>query len=132
MNWFAIILGILFFIVWTLLIGFIAERSGAEKERIRQSDTSDEPIPYTFSMEFDAEAFTHEFHAALDRLDLLGQQVQHIDEQQKAPPADVSMGAQRRLEMIEPLESRVTMLEETVSGFRDRFTRVERKAGMRV
>jgi hypothetical protein len=42
------------------------------------------------------------------------------------------MGAERRLEMIEPLAERVGMLEETISGFRDRFTRVERKAGMRV
>lgn len=131
MTWLFYVVAILFFVTWTLLIGFVAQQVGAEKERKRLTDES-ASVQYLTVTGEDNEDLRAVCVEVKERLADLDAQVQHIDENQKSAPANVSPGEQRRLEEIEPLMTRVDRLEETVSGFRDRFTRVERKAGMRV
>lgn len=93
----------------------------------------------TFIQHLDTSQFEQKLEEAQQRIALLDQQVQAFNEKQQNAPVDISMGAQRRLEMIEPLSARVVAVEAAVAdlllrdqSYQDRFKRVERKSGMSV
>lgn len=133
MSWWFWVLLFIVFVLWTFLM-LIAGASYQKQQEVPDS------APATVNMNFDATEFNQQIDAMRERVSALDQQVQHVDQLQKADNrGETSAGALRRLESIEGILQRLNKLEgETAqlllkdAAYQDRFTRVERRAGMSV
>lgn len=138
MNWIGFVLGFLFFITWTMLVGFACYRTGEENAEKQIVNRSKDIVLNTYAPTLDANEVAESLESLETKFAVLDSQVQHLHER-KQMTGGLSMGAERRLELMEPLMERVSKVEAVTADlllrdetYRDRFTRVERKAGMSV
>ena len=118
-------------ILWSILT-FLAGNSFQKFQNQQQQ----EALPkqeFSAVIHGEPEVTKAEFESLAQKVTLVDAQLQSLDEDLHNQPApDISMGAERRLNEIEPLLSRVKELEMRDQTYQDRFRRVERKAGMSV
>jgi pilus assembly protein TadC len=115
--------------ILSIILAFIAGRYSM-REEIKEAEKND---PTNFYQTIQTPGVTPgDLEELAERVVAVDRQVQALREEKQNAPSNISMGADRRLEMIEPLVARVKELEERDRAYQDRFKRVERKAGMSV
>jgi hypothetical protein len=133
-----VMISIFLAVLWimSMILAFIAGRYSV-REEIKEADAKRE---FHYVVDANApEVSKADLDALVARVGLVDQQVQELAVKPLASPDSISSTAWRRLEMIEPMSERLTKVEAATAdlllrdeSYRDRFTRVERKAGMRV